>query len=429
MRNGCLVASLIMLGAASFLNATDGVAQEEVSVKKLSYALLPEGKTLPAGVARFRLPYQMATGSEGYDKDGNKSDSPVKYTATGGAFVAEYGVTDKISLQWKTDFVLDQKVEVNTSSAAYRGIKALTYAQKTASLATATSSTITDEASLASAMKKAFVGACQQGGGGSAETCATNYENGSLPSTAAGAIGLADSFGAGNANVSAKAYATAAAAGTERQISSGIADQAESKGGKGMGDTILGILYEAYDSGSMFVALAGGVRIPTGKRDLTGTERGTTRGAWEVGARVNVDMLPTDWFMISWQNQSEVGLFGSSRMENGANVDLKRDGVRNVGFVYLKPSLETIMPGLESLRASVGVTYDFDSALKTTTGGQEETSSRSEMIWNYASLGYSFLGMGLPLQLDVEQEIPNRGKNATIAATKTTVTAKAFARF
>jgi len=423
MRNGCLVASLVLLSAAS-----QGFAQEGVSTKKLSYALLPEGKTLPAGVARFRLPYQIASGSTGYDEDGKKFDSPVKFSATGGALVAEYGLTDKVSLQWKTDFVLNQKTEINTGSEAYRGIKALTYATNTATLATNTNSTITDETSLAGAIKKAFIGACQQGGG-SAETCATNYENGTLSSASAGAIGLGDAFGAGSASVSAKSYATAAAAATERQISSGIASQAESKGGRGMGDTILGVLYEAYDSGSMFIALAGGVRIPTGNRDLSGTELDTTRGAWEVGARINVDMLPVDWFMISWQNQSEVGLLGASRKQDGVTVDMKREGVRNVGFVYLKPSLEAMMPGLESLRASVGITYDFDSAQTLTSEGVEMTSDRTSTIWSYASIGYSFLGMQLPLQLDLEHEIPNQGKNASIAPTKTTLTAKAFARF
>jgi hypothetical protein len=148
-----------------------------------------------------------------------------------------------------------------------------------------------------------------------------------------------------------------------------------------------------------------------------------------VGARINVDVLPVDWFMVSWQNQSEVGLLGASRKQDGVSVDMKRDGVRNVGFVYLKPSLEAMMPGLESLRASVGITYDFDSAQKLTSEGVEITSDRTSTVWNYASLGYSFLGMGLPLQLDLEHEIPNQGKNATIAPTKTTVTAKAFARF
>lgn len=417
--------------AASFalcLNA-QAMAQEDVSTKKLSYALLPEGKTLPTGVARFRLPYQVATGSESYDKDGKKSDSIVKFSAAGGAFIAEYGLTDKVSLQWRTDFARSQKTSVNKSSKAYSDAKGAAYKSNTAALATATGTTITSESTLSSAIATAFIGGCVKAGGGTQETCTSAYQSGALNSASAGALNLANTFGQGSSEVSAKDYATRAAAGTEAKISSGIATIAESKGGSGMGDTTLGVLYEAYDSGAVFVALAGGVRIPTGTRDLASNELDTTRGAWEVGGRINVDMLPLDWFMVSWQNQSEVGVAGTTRKKGGVSVETKHDGVRNVGFVYLKPSLEALVPGLESLRASVGVTYDFDSAEKTTIGGVETTSPRSEMIWNYASLGYSFLASKVPLQFDVEYEMPNRGKNAAIAATKTTYTAKAFARF
>ncbi|MEI6834151.1 MAG: transporter [bacterium] len=415
MRNGCLVASLVLLSAAS-----QGLAEEGVSTKKLSYALLPEGKTLPAGVARFRLPYQMASGSSGYDADGKKVDSPVKFTATGGAIVAEYGLTDKISLQWKTDYVVNQKAEINRSSATFAPTKAAVYAEKTAKLAP----NITDQASLQNAIRGAFILGCVQATAQDAATCGAAYESGALKSTAATALGLASTFGAGNEAVSAKAYATAAAAATESKIEKGM-----SPSGKGMGDTILGVLYEAYDSGTTFVALAGGIRIPTGNHDLKFAELDSTRGAWEAGARINVDLLPVDWFMVSWQNQSEVGLFGATHKEDGMTVDTKRNGVRNVGFIYLKPSLAAMAPALESLRASIGLTYDLDSALVQTSGGVETTGARSEMVWNYASLGYSFIGMEVPLQFDVEHEMPNRGKNSPIAATKTTYTLKAFARF
>lgn len=424
MRRSYLVAASFVL----CLNA-QSMAQEDVSTKKLSYALLPEGKTLPSGVARFRLPYQVATGSESYDKDGNKSDSIVKFSAAAGAVIAEYGLTDKVSLQWRTDFARSQKTEVNKSSKAYSDAKGAAYKSNTAALATATGTTITSESSLSNAIATAFIGGCVKSGVGTQETCTSAYQSGALKSDKASDLNLATTFGPGSSTVTAKDYATRAAAGTEAKISSGIATIAESKGGSGMGDTTLGVLYEAYDSGAVFVALAGGVRLPTGNRDLASNELDSTRGAWEVGGRINVDMLPLDWFMVSWQNQSEVGVAGTTRKKGGVTIDTKRDGVRNVGFVYLKPSLEALAPGLESLRASVGVTYDFDSAEKTTVGGKESTAPRSEMIWNYASVGYSFLGLGLPLQLDVEHEVPNRGKNAAIAATKTTYTAKAFARF
>lgn len=417
MRTGCLVVALALLSVAS-----NGFAQGEVSTKKLSYALLPEGKTLPAGVARFRLPYQIASGSSSYNEDGKKVDSPVKFSATGAALVAEYGLTDKISLQWKTDYVVNQKAEINRSSPAFPLAKQAIYSDKTAALTTKTGMAITDQTSLTNAIKMAFIGACSQSQ--PVPTCAAAYENGSLPSDSATAIGLASSFGAGSTSVSAKAYAAAAAAATEAKIEKGM-----SPSGKGMGDTILGVLYEAYDSGTTFIALAGGIRIPTGNHDLKFAELDSTRGAWEAGARINVDLLPVDWFMVSWQNQSEVGLFGASHKEDGVTVDTKRNGVRNVGFIYLKPSLAALAPALESLRASVGVTYDFDSALVQTADGVETTGARSEMMWNYASLGYSLIGMEVPLQFDVEHEMPSRGKNAPIATTKTTYTVKAFARF
>jgi len=417
----------LLAGLVSIAAATQGLAQESLSTTK-SYALRPEGKTLPAGVARLRLPYLMATGSEAYDKDGNKSDAVVKVTATAGAVVAEYGLSDKISLQVKTDYILSQKVEVNPNSAAYSDLKSKTYSANTATLATATKVAITDEASLATAIKTAFIGDCMKGGD-TAQVCATNYESGALNSARATALGLASSFGAGSASVSAKAYATAAAAATESAVSSGIKGKAASEGGRGMGDTIAGVLYEAYDTNSLFVALAGGIRLPTGNRDLTGTEQDTTRSAYEVGLRFNLDALPMDWLMISWQNQSELGFMGTKRKVSGVTEEHKRDGVRNVGFVYLKPSLEAVSPSLSAFRASVGLTYDYDSAEIVKKSGVETATQHSQMNWAYASLGYSLLGMQFPLEIDVEHEMPYKGKNVTLATKKTTVTAKAYAKF
>jgi len=418
-----LLAGLVCIAAA-----TQGLAQENLSTTK-SYALRPEGKTLPAGVARVRLPYLMATGSEAYDKNGNKSDAAVKVTATAGAVVAEYGVSDKISLQLKTDYILSQKVELNPNTAAYSDLKSKTYSEKTATLATATKLAITDQTSLATAIKTAFIGGCIASPGGTAQVCATNYESGALNSAGATALGLASSFGAGSASISAKAYATAAAAATESAISSGIKSKAESEGGRGMGDTIAGVLYEAYDTNSLFVALAGGIRLPTGNRDLAGTEQDTTRSAYELGLRFNIDALPMDWLMISWQNQSEVGFMGTKRKVSGVTEEHKRDGVRNVGFVYLKPSLEALNPALSAFRASVGLTYDYDSAEIMKKSGVETATQHSQMNWAYASLGYSLLNMQFPLEIDVEHEMPFQGKNVTLATKKTTITAKAYAKF
>jgi len=405
----------VIAAIAAITVTNQGLAQDDLSTKKLSYALLPEGKTLPAGVARFRLPYQMASGSTAYDDAGKKSDSPVKFSAKGGAFVAEYGLTDKISLQWKTDFVLSQKTEMAGNRAWEKDGYTGAVAKRTdlQALQALTNVTIDSRANFEKAATLKALNDLKTGNACTdiATDCVA-FLAGNSPTAVATRKGIADQVAA-----------------TDALVYEGVKKEALAEGGRGMGDTILGVLYEAYDSGGMFVALAGGVRVPTGNRDLSGTELSTSRSAWEVGARINVDMLPVDWFMISWQNQSEVGIAGAKHKVDGVSVETKRDGVRNVGFVYLKPSLEAVAPGLDSLRASVGITYDFDSAQKLTSDGETETTPHSSMIWNYASLGYSMLHMGIPLQLDLEHEMPNRGKNAKIAATKTTVTAKAFMKF
>lgn len=401
------------------------VAAEEMTsnptMPKFYYSATPEGKTLPEGVARIRLPYQMANGSTAYDKDGNKSESIVKYSATGGAFVFEYGLSDKLSLQWKTDYYLNQSTTLNTGSDAYGDTKSKAYAAASASNATlaaiskATGIAITDQASLTAALRASFVGGCVSKGVGDAATCATLYENGTLPS--------------GTTGVSAKAYTTNLAGATESAISSGIASAAESTGGRGLGDTIVGLLYEAYNTDSFFFSVGGGVRLPTGKRDKAVNELDTTRGAYELGLRLNLDYLPIQWFMLSWQNQSEGGIASTKRDVGGVSQTTSRNGIRNVGFIYLKPSLMGISPDLDGIKTNVGVSYDYDSAEKVSYNDIETTSDRSMTNWLYAGVGYSFLGMGVPAQLDLEYEKPLSGKNVQVTAVKTTATIKAYAKF
>lgn len=421
---------LATLFAAGF--AAQAVAEEltaNATMPHFYYSATPEGKTLPAGVARIRLPYQTVTGSTTYDKDGSKSDSILKYSATGGAFVFEYGLSDKLSLQWKTDYYMNQSTSINTSSDAYGTTKAGLYSSKTSALAKATSTTITDQASLTAAVRTAFIGGCVKGGGGDATACATAYENETLKSTSATALGLSSAFGAGSASVSAKAYATGAAAAVESSISSGIKDAAESEGGRGLGDTIAGVLYEAYNTDTVFLSVGGGIRLPTGKRNLSGTELPTTRAAYELGVRLNLDYLPIDWFMFSWQNQSEGGIASTKREVNGVSQTLSRNGIRNVGFVYLKPSLAPLSPALDSIKTNFGVSYDYDSSQKISANDVEVSTDRTMANWLYAGLGYSFLNLGVPAQLDLEYEQPMSSKNVTVAVTKITTTLKAYAKF
>jgi hypothetical protein len=423
MRIFNVVASLLAVGFAA-----QAFAQEGGAARKFYYSSTPEGKTLPEGVARFRGIYQTATGDQAYDKNGNKSDSIVKATVVGSAAVFEYGLSDKLSLQFKMPFYMSQKVELNKTSAAYGTAKSGAYSSSFASLAKATSVSVTDQASLETSIKTAFIGACVTAGG-SATTCATSYADGTLSSSGASAIGLASTFGAGSSSVSAKTYAAAAASASETSISKAIASAAESTGGRGMGDLEIGALYEAYVADPVFFSIGGGLRLPTGNRNLSGTEQDTTRSAYELGLRLNLDYLATDWFMISWQNQSEVGLAGTKREVNGVSQERKRDGVREIGFIHLKPSLAVASPSLDAVKTSFGISYDYDNAEKVTSAGKETVTDRAMVQNLYASVGYSFLGHGIPAQFDIDHEKPLKAQNQTVAVTKTTMTVKAFAKF
>ena len=426
MRTLNYLAALFVAGFAAQAVAEELTANP--TMPTFYYSATPEGKTLPAGVARIRLPYQTATGGTSYDKDGNKSDSIVKFSATGGSFVFEYGISDKLSLQWKTDYYTNQSTSLNTSSDAYGTTKMGAYSSQTAALAKSTGTTITDQASLANAIKTAFVGGCAATGVAVA-TCAASYDSGAMNSAGVSPT-LAASLGVpGSTSLSAKDYANLAAGGAEAKISSAIASQAESNGGRGLGDTIVGVLYEAYNTDELFLSVGGGVRMPTGKRNLSGTELDTTRSAYELGLRLNLDYLPINWFMFSWQNQSEGGIAGTKRDVSGVSQTITRNGIRNVGFIYLKPSLAPLSPALDSIKTNFGVTYDYDSAEKISMNDVEVSTARSMQNWYYAGLGYSFLGLGVPAQFDLEYEKPMSGKNVAVATTKTTATIKAYAKF
>jgi hypothetical protein len=247
-----------------------------------------------------------------------------------------------------------------------------------------------------------------------------------LDSSSAKDLGLSTP---GSTSLSAKNYVSAVSSASDQQISSGIAAKAESTGGRGLGDTTIGVLYEAYHVDPVYFSIGGGVRLPTGNRNLSGTEMATTRAAYEAGVRTNLDLLPLDVVMLSWQNQSEVGILGTKHKVGDIDVSTKRVGVRNVGFFYVKPSLGAVADSLDGIKTQFGFSYDYDSALRTTMNDVETTDARSQQVWMYAGVGYSLLNAGIPAQFDVEYEKPYMGKNLTASYSKLTATVKAFAKF
>lgn len=449
MRISNLMASFIMVGFAAQAAAEEAAPMSSNESRGLSYSTGADSATLPQGVARVRLPYQAVKGNTTYDKDGNKSDSAATVTATAGAVVLEYGLSNDLSLQMKVDYRMSQKISITDKyradavAGAVAANKATTYASSTSDLGAG----ITSQAALETALKTAMIGVCANGNAAAVSACTTAYDSGDATlfptttikkdSTNPLVAKLATAFGEGSANTSAKAYVTAAGAGTETKIISGITtaanakiDAAEYEGKGSLADTIVGVLYNPIKTAPFYAAVGAGLRIPTGNRNLAVGEQDATRSAYEFGVRVNLDYLPADWFMVSWQNQMELPLAGSKREVGGVSQETTRKGARNVGFLTFKPSLHLLHPSLEAVRTNFGLTYDYDNGELTKINGVTSGGARTSQSWTAIGVGYSFLhSMKLPLQLDVDYEMPRSGTNVSIATTKTIATLKGYYRF
>lgn len=434
MRIFNFIASMIAASFAAQALAQDGGSVSSNEARGLSYSTGADSATLPTGVARVRLPYQRQNGDKSFDKDGKKEDAPVKATGSGGAFVLEYGINDDLSLQMKVDYRLSQSIKLTDKSKAE--VKTAGYVQAASALGV---SGVTDQASLEATLKTAILGVCQSKGLDAA-TCEAAYTGGALKTDAittssqsALVAKLAGKFGNGSTDIAAKDYVSAAGVAADKEISAGAdayiaSNEFEGKGS--LGDTIIGVLYNPVKTAPLFVAVGAGVRIPTGNRNLAEGEYDSTRSAYEFGVRWNLDYLPVDWFMVSWQNQWEVPFAGTKREVGGVSTEVSRKGARNVGFVYFKPSLHLIHPSLEAVKINFGVTYDYDNGEYTKVNGVTEGGERSGIMWQYAGVGYSFLhSMKVPLQLDVDYEMPYRGKNVSLATNKLTTTLKGYYRF
>lgn len=434
MRISNLMASFIMVGFAAQAAAEEAAPMSSNESRGLSYSTGADSATLPQGVARVRLPYQAVKGNTTYDKDSNKSDSAATVTATAGAVVLEYGLSDDLSLQMKVDYRMSQSIKFTDRSKA--AVKQAGYVKAASALGI---SGITDQASLEATLKTAIVSVCQ-GAGGAAATCEAAYTAGALKtdsistsSTSALVAKVAGKFGNGSANIAAKDYVSAAGVAADKEISAGsdafvASNEYEGKGS--LADTIVGVLYNPIKTAPFYAAVGAGLRIPTGNRNLAVGEQDATRSAYEFGLRVNLDYLPADWFMVSWQNQMELPLAGTKREVGGVSQENMRKGARNVGFLTFKPSLHVIHPSLEAVRTNFGLTYDYDNGEITKVNGVKSGGARTSQSWTAIGVGYSFLhSMKLPLQLDVDYEMPRSGTNVTIATTKTTATLKGYYRF
>lgn len=425
MRISNLLASLVVAGVAS---QAFGLAEESVDPKATpakdpnAFATLPEGKTLPANVLRARVVYTKGTGTgSSYDKDGNKVDAAIDLNGVGGAAVIEYGISDKLSLQVQMDFVNSFETKLNSKrtweTAGYQAAVAGSTSLKALQTAfgAQVGGTIDSKAELETVLNlKAqndfkTAGACTTLGG----DCATV-----LASSAAAAV-------------QARAVIAATLDAAETGVVNAVKAKAEKKGGRGLGDTTVGVLYEAMKMDNLAIAVAGGLRYPTSNRDRAANERPTGRGVMEVGGRFNIDYTPIPTLALAWQNQSEVMAAAGKYNVAGQSVTVSREGVRNVGFFLVKPSLAGISESLSFLAPKAGLAYDYDSEerMKVGSGTETPTGSRASERRYLVGLGISTFDYGIPLHIDIEYRKSMSGQNVTAATDSLITQLKAYYRF
>lgn len=422
----------LAISLALGMSATIATAQSEKSTDTKAkgsihdFATIPEGKVLPENVVRARLGYSTVTGNgDAYDKDGKKVSAPVDVKATGGALVIEYGISNKLSFQFQQDFVGSYEQSANTSSDAFASLKGDAFADNASGARNATQMVqgIASQLAANSNTRQAFCGAASE------SDCLTAILNGTAKNNATQAIAVGEASIPAGANV--KQVLDAYAQAVDARIEDAIKDKTKAQGGEGLADTTIGVLYELFDTDWMAFSIGGGVRVPSGNRDRGLYERKTGRGLTEFGARWNADYLPSEYVRISWQNYSEAMLAKGKFKQAGQDVTIAREGVRNHGFLVVKPSLAGIAEPLKMFGPKFGVAYDFDSEerIKVGTGKESSVNGRGEELKYVGNLTANFFDFGLPLQAEFEYKKSFKGKNIAAATDNFTAQLKGYYKF
>ncbi len=370
------------------------------------YAAIGEGQTLPAGVIRVRVPYNYVTSGHGYDKDGQRQDLGLKLKATATAFVLEYGVTGRMSLQLLAPYILSNELGLDGTTFA----KSDLYKERVAAFLAGVASKLQAQ------------GICP-----SPEACARLLDEGySLPVDTSVTLPTGESLTL-RAGVPVKSYAGSIVTGAARP----------KEGRTGLGDVEIGMLFSVFRRYNFGISVGAGLRLPTGSfADVPAAERGTGRGTVDFGLRTNVDFAPAPGLWIGWQNQAEQMLKGGTKrqtslLDNGELTDaeaqeLERVGIRNVGFFKVGWGLGTLTQSLASLGVQTQFKYAKQSEDRLDNVAQGPRASSQAFL---AGASFDGLAYRLPLQVAYDHEVPIGGTNVTLATTVQLLTLKAYYKF
>ncbi|MFW7379384.1 MAG: hypothetical protein ACOH5I_11290 [Oligoflexus sp.] len=244
---------------------------------KANQGVMGMGKTLPEKVLRVRLPIINTFGNEGFDDKGERKEMGFDINVQTTALVTEYGLTDKISLQFVAPYVFSNKLGLNANNL--RNNNFLFRRERDRYIG---------------AVAKILAGRDQCP---SLEECIEFVEKGNYTLPIEEPIVLTT-----GEVVTAQSGETAA-----YQIDQLLMKPITPLDGKtGIGDLQIGGLYNFLDNGTISLSAGLGIRLPTGAfKEVPRGQRAIGGGVTDLGARLNFDYQPVRPLVFSLQYQAE----------------------------------------------------------------------------------------------------------------------------
>jgi hypothetical protein len=395
-------------------------------------AVLGAGKTLPEGVMRVRLPYSSYSGEEGYDENGNREKQGYEASIQATALVGEYGITDRVSLQFVVPYILENKLGMNANDLRknnYLFRRELDrYKGATANLLQQQGQCSSESACLALLDNPNFTVPGQQ-----EITLTTGEKTVAMPNEPA-----------------------------LRQIDKLLMRPITPlDGDTGIGDVQIGGLYNFYNDGYLSTSLGAGLRLPTGTfEEVPRGKRGTGGGITDFGLRFNVDWNPLANMVVSLQYQGETMLAGAKRKTTSAlyndrlntgdptdpaalaiggtgkaEDDYEKIGIAHSYFMRVGYGLGSIASVLNPFSVNTSYNYFRGREVRLNEKAFDNIGYRYELIpWNRSvTVGAAWNGLAmkniLPLGVSVDHTRYIGGQNMTIAPDNTSFQLMGYYKF
>ena len=414
-------------GAISSIESvqTTSAPSESIASRKMTSSVTGEGQTLPQGVMRARALYRFAHSEKSFADAGAAQSSGFTFQAQAAAAIVEYGITPAISLQAVVQTVLESQLSLDGGKFTGSRLYKKNYTSFLEGVAE----------------KLVESGLCE-----SVSVCveALDKQNLSLPYNKDVVLASGETLTL-KQGIPVKTYAAPF-------ILNSIVPK---EGRTGLGDVETGVLVAVAhpDVGyirdwSTRMSAGVGVRWPTGSFvDVPRAQRATGRGVTDLGIRMNLDHPVGDSLMFSFQNQTEVmileckkkrpSLVQSTELNRadptvtGAdgvanNAAYTRESQRHTGFLKAAWHAGAASELLQPVLLNAFIKYDLDNPGEL---GGKSLGDASKQYSAQVGVTLDGLRLSLPVQLDLDYEVPFFGENKPVAAQVLSATLKAFYRF